>query len=63
MNTKRISRFIFSVLAPALALGLAAGLATAQNYPGKPVSFIVPYGPGTGNDIIARILSHKVGES
>ncbi len=63
MNTKRISRFALSVLVPAAVLGLAAGHAPAQNYPVKPISFIVPYGPGTGNDIIARILSHKVGES
>lgn len=63
MNSKRISRFILSVLAPVMALGLAAGQAPAQSYPSKPISFIVPYGPGTGNDIIARILSQKVGES
>ncbi|MDP2242155.1 MAG: tripartite tricarboxylate transporter substrate-binding protein [Burkholderiales bacterium] len=63
MNSKWIYRFVISVLVPAAALGLAAGQAPAQNYPGKPVSFIVPYGPGTGNDIIARILSQKVGES
>lgn len=63
MNTKRISRFAVSVLVPAVALGLAAGQALAQSYPNKPISFIVPYGPGTGNDIIARIVSHKVGES
>lgn len=29
----------------------------------KPISFIVPYGPGTGNDIIARLISQKVGEN
>lgn len=63
MNTKWISRFAVSVLVPAVAVGLATGQALAQSYPNKPITFIVPYGPGTGNDIIARIVSHKVGES
>lgn len=63
MNTQKKSRMVVSLLAAAAAWNLAAGPALAQGYPAKPVSFIVPYGPGTGNDIIARILSNKVGES
>jgi len=63
MNRKWIFRFAISVLVPTAAFGLAAGQALAQSYPNKPITFIVPYGPGTGNDIIARIVSHKVGES
>lgn len=63
MNRKWISRFAISVLAPAAAFGLAAGQALAQSYPNKPITFIVPYGPGTGNDVIARIVSQKVSEN
>jgi len=33
-----------------------------QNYLNKPISFVVPYGPGTGNDVIARVVSQKVNE-
>jgi tripartite-type tricarboxylate transporter receptor subunit TctC len=41
---------------------LAAGSACAQNFPSRPISFIVPYGPGSGNDIIARLIAQKIGD-
>jgi len=48
-----------------LALALAASPASAQ-WPAKPVTFIVPYPPGGGTDVIARILqdplSKQLGE-
>lgn len=37
--------------------------AVAQTYPSKPITVVVPYGPGTGNDIIARIIAQKVTET
>ena len=36
--------------------------ALAQDYPSKPIHFIVPYPPGGGTDIIARILQSKLAE-
>lgn len=63
MNGKWISRFAVSMLVPTAVFGLAAGQALAQNYPSKPITFIVPYGPGTGNDVIARLISQKVNEN
>jgi tripartite-type tricarboxylate transporter receptor subunit TctC len=48
-----------------LALALAASQASAQ-WPAKPVTFVVPYPPGGGTDVIARILqdplSKQLGE-
>lgn len=47
----------------ALLTGLAAVDASAQNsYPAKPVTIIAPYGPGSGNDLIARELAQKLTE-
>jgi tripartite-type tricarboxylate transporter receptor subunit TctC len=42
------------------ALLLAAGLAHAQDYPSKPIRMIVPYPPGGGTDVVARIVNEKL---
>lgn len=42
--------------AAALALTVAALPATAQNYPVRPVTLIVPWGAGGGTDATARII-------
>ena len=63
MNGMGISRFAVSMLVTAAALGLASQQALAQGYPNKPITFVVPYGPGTGNDVIARLISQKVSEN
>jgi len=46
-----------------LALGvLCAGTALAQTmYPDKPLRFVVPYPPGGGTDVIARIVQERFG--
>jgi len=42
---------------------LAAAAAAAQDWPSKPVRFIVPYPPGGGTDVIARIVQHPLSEA
>ena len=39
---------------------LAAGGVLAQSYPSKAIRFIVPYPPGGGSDIVARLLAAKM---
>ena len=34
----------------------------AQPFPSKPIRIIVPFGPGTGTDILARVVGERVGE-
>jgi tripartite-type tricarboxylate transporter receptor subunit TctC len=54
---------------PAVARLLAAALlafvgfasaASAQDYPNKPIRVIVPFGPGTGPDVLARVVSRQL---
>ena len=49
---------LWVVVVAAFALGPQAG--SAQTYPSKPIKFIVPYPPGGGTDVVARILSEPL---
>jgi tripartite-type tricarboxylate transporter receptor subunit TctC len=50
--------------AAVLALSLLAVFpAWADDWPAKPVRFIVPYPPGGGTDVIARIVQHPLSEA
>jgi len=51
---RRMSRVALLVAAVVLA---AAMPALAQDYPNRPIRFIVPYPPGGGTDVVARIMS------
>jgi tripartite-type tricarboxylate transporter receptor subunit TctC len=48
-----------TVLAVA-ATAVAAGTVRAQDFPSRPIRFIVPFTPGTGMDNIARRVSEKL---
>ena len=45
------------------AVILAAYPGAAQNYPARPIRLIVPWPPGGGADVIARVIFQKVGDS
>ena len=43
-------------------MGMLCAGVSAQTYPSKPVRFIVPFAPGGGNDVIARMMGQKLAE-
>ncbi len=45
-----------------LALLLLPAMASAQEFPNKPIKLIVPFPPGGPNDIIARVVSQRMSE-
>jgi len=45
-----------------IACALTAGAALASDYPNRPIRMIVPWAPGGGSEISARILGQKLGE-
>ena len=54
MKTRRTLLLTFLLLLPTLA--------SAQNFPTKPIKLIVPFPAGGPNDIIARVIGQRMSE-
>lgn len=59
-------RHVFVSMIAAMAT-LSAPVAVAQDYPQRPITFVIPFGPGGGTDVIARTVvddfSKAIGQS
>jgi tripartite-type tricarboxylate transporter receptor subunit TctC len=63
MVAMRPSRRAFTgLLAGAVALPTASGIARAQAYPSRPIRWIVAGGPGNTTDIVARMIGQRLSE-
>jgi len=64
---RKLSRITAAIAATLLTAGLTSGGALAQkkgdNYPSKPIRLIVPFAPGGGTDVVARLLAQKLNEA
>ena len=61
MNRHSLSRH--AAIAASALLACAAGAHAASAYPDRPVRMIVPFTPGGGTDLVARMIAQKLGEN
>lgn len=61
MSLKKLGRRQWLAAVAALAMGASLPAAVAQNYPDKPIRWIVPYAAGGASDIVARLIGEGVG--
>ena len=65
MNVGTVDIWSRSVRRLILALAIlfaVGGIAAAQTYPAKRITVIVPFGPGSGTDGVARIVTQRLAE-
>ena len=58
-----MKRFIQIALAACLTFAALGGAYAQTNYPTKPIRLIVPFPPGGGTDILARLIGTKLTET
>ena len=63
MSRIRTFAAMLGSLAMAVVAGLAPALASAQDYPNKPIRVVVPFPPGGGTDVLVRIIGEKIAGS
>jgi len=56
-------RALIGMIAAGAAAPFASWAQPAGTFPTKPVKIIVPYTPGGSNDVLARLLAQKLGET
>ena len=62
MPTSFITKFLITLFISIFGLIFSAG-AWAQAWPTKPIKFVVPYPPGGGTDVIARIVQEPMSQA
>lgn len=58
---KRIKSGVALIFGVLLA-SVAVNAMSAQQYPNRPIRFLVPFPPGGGNDIVGRVVAQKLAE-
>ena len=43
-------------------VAIASPALAQQGYPAKPITLLIPFPPGTGNDVVGRIVGNKLSD-
>ncbi len=62
---KHVRKFAFAIAASAILVSQSDihAQSAASAYPSKPVTMIVPFSPGGGTDVVARLVARKLSDS
>jgi tripartite-type tricarboxylate transporter receptor subunit TctC len=55
-------RNFFSRVLPLITIALLSFAANAQNWPSKSIRLVIPFAPGGGTDILARVIAPRLSE-
>jgi tripartite-type tricarboxylate transporter receptor subunit TctC len=55
-----VSKAVRTLLMALVAVASLFSFASAQDYPSKPIHVVVPFGPGTGPDVLARVVARQL---
>jgi len=58
MKTEKATRLLMCAIAA--AAGICGAASWAQNFPVKPVRYVIPFAAGTGNDIVGRLITDRL---
>jgi tripartite-type tricarboxylate transporter receptor subunit TctC len=61
LNKRAVLKAIGALPAAVLCARPVATYAQAVPYPSKPITWVVPFGPGNGGDVIARVVAQQLG--
>lgn len=56
------TKSVWAAVVAALVLALPTGAAAQAKFPSRPIRLLVPFAPGGGVDVVARIVGQKLGE-
>ena len=57
---QKLFAFVSTLFAAFIACGFVQPAALAQQYPSKPIRFVIPFGPGSASDALARIAGQEL---